>query len=124
MKTLTFIVVLLAASSAQAWEFRDNPDRFPSVGVNVAASSLKGDKREVDGPGGSLERARTGSASLCSHWVGLDVRLPINSVMTLNFYGDSINTEDNFTRDFNVYHETTGLNGYHYGAGIRFYMNH
>lgn len=126
------VVTMLLFGQAQAWEFKNNPDRFPSIGIHVMNGSVKGDRFETDLPDRpTMSRTQSGPESEMTYTVGADVKVPINQGMTLGFFYNhhEINRtyERNHSQFFNngevLLRETSNLNGYQYGFDFRLYMN-
>lgn len=116
------LVFMLFAPSGYAWEFRDNPDRFPSVGLTLATTSLVGTKDEIDQPNPALSRDQGGPISSVYHSFGADVRLPVADQMTVTVFGSQLASSSSFNRVGNIYRESAKMEGYQYGASVRIYI--
>jgi hypothetical protein len=112
MKTFIYVTVLLLSSTvAHAWEYPQNPDRFPSVGFGVQGSA---------GTGQSSSR----SFSTISHFTGvspeIDTVLPLSNSFTLSLnagYGASTSrsSSSKSTSDSGFF----GVHGRYYFNGAR-----
>ena len=124
MKKLIVALMFLSVSgSARAWEFARNPDRFPSVGLNVSNENISGRRNEIDQPSPILTRNQGGPISTSYYSYGADIRLPASDQITFTLFADSINTDTTFTRVDNVYKQRDKLDGYRYGLGVRLYFS-
>lgn len=123
MKKLIAVALLFGASSAHAWEFARNPDRFPSAAFNVSNSNLDGTRAEIDQPGGAPSRIQSGLDHSVFYSIGGDVRLPLQESLTLSVYYDFLSQDDRFIRENNVYKQTDSSNGYRCGFSLRVYFN-
>ena len=101
MKTigLTSVIFCVVVGNAFAWERPGNPDRYISFGLEV----FKGQEA------GILKAAETNGGTAGGK---LDMRLPVNGNITLNFFGE--NTGINNNKDF--------TEGYKLGLGLRVYV--
>lgn len=105
MKRVGFIVLaLLAAAAAHAWEIERNPDRYPSIGLDLYKGQLAG-----------LPRAGVAGAQTTGGTVGgiLDLRLPVTGSLTWHAFASSEGAANN--KDF--------TDGYRVGMGFRVYMH-
>lgn len=104
MKTL--IVASLLALTANAWAFEvtHNPDRYPSVGLDVSSGHLAG-----------IDTVATGGPHTDGGFVkGLvDLRLPISNAVTLHAFGSSTGINNNLQFS----------NGDEMGLGLRVYFH-
>lgn len=82
MKKFTLAICLLS-STAMAYEVKDNPDRFPSVGVNYTGVFLKGEGTFEPVPGFFFNKETDLKDTL--HQTVVDLRLPAMSNLTFNF---------------------------------------
>jgi hypothetical protein len=112
MKTfISIAILLLSASVAHAWEYPQNPDRFPSVGFGVQGNFGTG-------------HSSSGGFSTTSHFSGvspqIDTLLPLSNSFTLGLnagYGAGI-TRWSFgksTSDSGFF----GIHGRYYFNGAR-----
>ena len=73
-KLICALVLLLSAATAHAWEYPQNPDRFPSVGFGVQGNAGTG-------------QSSSGPFSQDFHVTGvspqIDTRLPLSNSFTL-----------------------------------------
>ena len=117
-------VSLVLAQQAKAWEFARNPDRFPSIGLNISAADLNGKRDEVSQPANPILAMNAGGdVDYQSNTVGADVRLPVNDGMTLTLSADHFDNRSTFERKGNLYRESESLRGVRYGLGVRIYFN-
>lgn len=124
MKKILFISLFLLPLRAHAWEFPRNPDRFPSVGFNVANTNLTGTRSEISQPNNpALTLAYNGSLKRSDYSIGGDLRLPVSDQLTFTLFADSVNSDTTFNRAQNVYKETDKIDGYRYGLNIRLYFS-
>ncbi|MGQ0644593.1 MAG: hypothetical protein ACT4O3_03780 [Elusimicrobiota bacterium] len=81
MKKLILAVGLAAglAASVQAAEWPENPDRFPSVGLNYTGIFQSGDTKYDLIAGGSASQ----DLSIDENYLVADLRLPVSNRMTL-----------------------------------------
>lgn len=125
MKKITmFLAALSIAAGAHAWEFANNPDRFPSVGANVQQSNLSGQRSEVDLPSMNANRAQGGQETSSLRSVGIDTRLPLNDSLTLSVNYNHLEADSDYLRDPSAFRESKTLTGYSYGFTLRLYFNH
>lgn len=122
IKSFVFIS-LVSVSSSYAWNFPRNPDYAPSIGFHVTNYNVEGSRTEIDMPSGHADRSFYGLEDRSKDTYGTDLRLPIHSGITVNFFYDKINMAENFSREGNVYQEKTLLKGYEMGFGIRCYFS-
>lgn len=102
------IVLLMLALPARAYDTKDNPDRYLSVGLDVSSGHLAGilkdtSKLPADSPqtdGGFVKGA-------------LDVRVPISNAVTFHAFGSSTGINNNLQ-----YSE-----GSEVGVGLRVYIH-
>lgn len=117
MKRVGLIALILSAAAvANAWEIEKNPDRYPSIGLDVSSGRLAGLPKGGT-PIGSLIGNTAGissSANTDGKFVAgqLDVRLPVSSALTVHAFGSSTSVNNNlqFT------------DGHSFGAGLRVYL--
>jgi hypothetical protein len=125
MKTIiaTIVVTLsLAASHAFAWDIPENPDRFPSVGLNMSNAALNGPRSEIDGPA-RRQRIQHGDESSDLHSLGADIRLPATQSLTFTVSYDHLEGSSHFEREGGIYKQSSNLDGYRWGFGMRLYFN-
>lgn len=124
MKYLILSLSLFSVTTiSYGWEFESNPDRFPSVGINVNTTQLVGDRAEIDQPSPILTRNQGGPIKSTYDSIGVDLRLPVSNHLTFTFYGDSIRSDDSFKRKGDQYKETNTVSGARYGFSVRMYFN-
>lgn len=125
MKTLVIVVsvVFSMANISMAWEFQNNPDRVPSLGLHATTSRIDGSRAEIDSPGGSIDRIYKGQEIRRKDVFGGDLRLPVHDSLTLSLSYDAISINDEFVRSGNVFKQTSTLNGYEAGVGVRVYLD-
>src|SRR5512143_1402696 len=112
MKTFIYVAVLLLSSAvAHAWEYPQNPDRFPSVGFGVQGNFGTG-------------HSSLGPFSIDSHITGvspqIDTRLPLSNSFTLSLnagYGASTgrSSSSKSTSDSGFF----GIHGRYYFNGAK-----
>lgn len=76
-------LVVLATSCCFGYEIKDNPDRFPSVGVNYTGVFLKGEGTFAPVPGFVFNKEADLKDTL--HQTIVDLRLPTTPNLTFNF---------------------------------------
>lgn len=123
MKTIILTAVLLMSSISHAWEFRKNPDRFPSLGFNLSTSRLDGKRDWTDLPGTFLSRTQSDRGFLDMNSMGLDIRFPISNGVTLTFSYDRLEYESLLTRDQNIITVNDSFSGDRFGFSTRIYFN-
>lgn len=123
MKTLTFIAALLAASTAHAWEFPDNPDRFVSIGLNVQKTALSGGQTDTTGPTPTFQLTERGSAKASSNDVVVNLRVPASNSLTVDLTYADVQGTQQLDRAGGEYVSTSHLNGYRASLGLRYYFN-
>ena len=121
-------LAVLLALPARAWEFPDNPDRFPSIGLHVDNEKLDGDRTEIviNNIGERLPYRNSDETEFT--WRGgADVRLPLHRSITMSFMYERVETEWFFKRrntlGGDLYEENRRLSGYNYQLGFRLYLN-
>jgi len=103
MKRMIIGVLLLLPLSVQAREYKENPDRYPSIGFEVAKGQVPGiPKAGVNG-----EQTNGGTVGFLG-----DFRLPVSDALTLHtsIQSDGINNNLAFTE------------GYRLAVGLRVYI--
>lgn len=105
MKRAGFVIfMLLLSTSGYAWEFEKNPDRYPSFGIEAASGHLAG----------TLKDTQPGAPHTDGGYVQgkLDIRLPISSMITVNFFGEQTGINNNLQFS----------DGSRVGIGVRVYV--
>ena len=117
---ISFALLLMFSLTVKA-EVEGNPDRFPSIGLNIGNTSIDG-KATLNPTDNRL------SENTYLSNVGLDLRIPANRSITFGVYYNRIDgSQDSkvksaFGTDVSNYNES--LSGYNYGVNIRLYLNH
>jgi len=106
MKRIIVVWTLVStlAGVAGAWSTKENPDRYPSVGLDVSSGKLAGILKET--PAGAAHTDGGFVKGL------LDARVPISNVVTLHAFGSSTGVNNNL--QFSEGHEV--------GLGMRVYF--
>lgn len=122
------LFAFLIASTVHAWEFINNPDRFPSVGLHVDNQKLKGNREETVVNSAGQDVPYRHSDETAYQWRGgADVRLPATQSLTFTVSYDRVETDDWFTRHNtlggDMYKEHKNLKGDNWGIGVRLYFN-
>lgn len=84
-KSLVVLSLLLASSAAWSWEFKNNPDRVPSVGLNYSGTWLSG-TGTFDPVPGFVFRTEDDLKDRTNQGVA-DLRLPVSNNLTLSVGG-------------------------------------
>lgn len=113
MKKLLFLIALLPASLF-AWEHPKNPDRFPSIGLSYAGSTLEGEY-VIEGFKQDTE-VKTGLLLL-------DTRLPLSNKLTLDVGIGSTAIRETSEENRNFFGEREDLKGAYTRIGIRYYFS-
>lgn len=116
------ILALLISVPTFAWEHPRNPDRFPSIGLRIENHKLGGNYAAVSNPNG-VSLIERGSVDDDGTGLGANLRLPVNSGLTLDFDYMTIDGEKVISRNNNIYRSNENLDGYRMGIGIRLYLN-
>lgn len=121
MKNLIFslLTMTLWLTSVKAMCIPENPDRCPSMGINVGLTNLDGSMNltNVSFVGDTHANQNTNLTSL-----GLDLRIPSSDRVTLTLYANYLQgTETVKSLNSNTSSDLTGGN---YGFNIRMYWNH
>ena len=122
MKAIIALLLVVSPSIGWAWFVRGNPDASPSIGFNVESTRLSGSTSEVDGPP-NLKRIQHGTRRRDTDRVGLDVRVPVNSSLSLEAGYDKVWVDDRFIRGTGVFNRSDNMDGQTFRAGVRFYLN-
>lgn len=106
LKKLTSIALLVTIMTRQsfAWEFRSNPDRYPSFGLEASEGKLAGIQKDT--PSGA---PHTDGGFIDGK---LDIRLPISDYITVNAFGESTGINNNLQFS----------EGNRIGIGVRVYV--
>lgn len=96
---MAVLALLLLAPQVYAWEKRENPDRYPSLGVELAKGQEAGIRRDGTTNGGTVG-------------FKADFRAPVTGSLTLHVSGESIGINNNL--------EYTS--GYRLAVGMRVYI--
>ena len=127
-QSVVVLFSVLIAGTVQAWEFPDNPDRFPSFGLHVDNEKLDGDRNEiVIDNAGQRHPYRHSDETEFTWRGGADVRLPLHRSITMSFMYERVETEWFYSRKNtlggDLYEENRRLSGYSYQLGFRLYLN-
>jgi hypothetical protein len=120
--TLTIAAFLIAAS-ASAWERPLNPDRFPSIGLNVDNFHTSGEFTSVSSPNLPLTLVERGPAQDSYTGLGVDVRFPATDSVTLGAGYTHIDGDSVHSRNNNIYRESVNYTGYRLTFSARLYLN-
>lgn len=123
MKKLIIAVCLLGGTSAaRAWEVKNNPDRFPSVGIHTGLEHLGGDYSNTLNPATKAEIVQPQSEAVNTSFVGFDARFPMFSQVTVTFSYDKIRRDLEIVREGNTFQSHEGVSGDRFDMGMRFYF--
>lgn len=111
------VAVGFTATSA-AWEFPNNPDRFPSIGLNYSAVSEEGDLTATTW-GYSGTQDITGESSL----LVIDTRLPLSNQFTLDFAIGGTASEQKYKENDEFAGQNVDSSGQYFRAGVRYYFS-
>lgn len=136
-KIIVGLGLLLCSSPCRSWEFANNPDRFPSIGLNYGMlNTFGGFKETTSVTNYDLNQA----VKFNTQDIILDGRFPVSDRFTLNLSGGltSIRLEG---RDISVapqqaknfinggspadsqYATNSDMFGYNFSIGLRFYFH-
>jgi len=122
-KIIMASLLMLLTPLIHAWECPRNPDRFPSLGLNISTAKLTGDKNYVNNPGLPNPQPFKDSGHQDFDSVGADVRLPVTDGLTFSVSYDQISANGDYTRDQNIFKQSDNFDGYRVGVGVRMYFN-
>lgn len=101
MKIIGVVVAMFLAAPALAFDRSMNPDRYPSIGLDVSGGKLAGiPKAAVPHTDGGFTRGL------------LDVRVPISNALTVHAFGSATGINNNL--DY--------TEGSEVGLGLRIYI--
>lgn len=115
---LFMVAVVIGVVKCNAWEYPQNPDRFPSIGLNLSGENGTGDVKYPSMPAlGSQDLSGTSSAFI------LDTRLPLSNSFTLNLAlgGTSSELKGDANATFESSKQT--MSGGIFNIGVRYYFN-
>lgn len=123
MKTLLIGLISLGClRTAHAWEVKDNPDRYISIGLNVSQEHLAGDNNNLLNPNTASETLQPQTESLNLGAVGYDVRVPMFKQFTFMFSYEKLTLDSELIRSGNTFQSHAGLRGDRFSMGVRFYL--
>lgn len=122
MKTILLLVILCPAASF-AWEIPKNPDRFPSLGLNISNADYDGSSQNVLWVSPVYTLNDNYKSEYEERLKGFDLRLPLHESFTFEFGFDRVKTHSKKTLSNNKYIKYDDLNGNSYKLGVRFYFN-
>jgi len=103
MKYLPFALIL-CASSAFAWSTKENPDQYPSIGLDISSGKIAGVVKD-----NALGLPQTDGGFVKGL---LDIRVPMTNTVTVHAFGSSTGINNN-----KQYSE-----GSEVGLGLRIYL--
>jgi len=111
--------VALGSSQAWGWEYPNNPDRFPSVGLSLSGQSVSGEVSYPSAPGAGVQNAELSTGLFI-----LDTRLPLSNSFTLNLALGSAAYAEKYeaTQSLNSKKFESKSGGY-FSIGARYYFN-
>lgn len=113
--------IALLAGRAAAWEVKDNPDRFISVGIHSRVDHLIGNSSTVENPGPN-ETLHVADVGQVVNAAGLDVRIPLCPQITFTAGYDKLTSNRFDERTGNTYRTFDGIHGNRVELGMRFYF--
>lgn len=113
MKKLMFLLVL-APSLSFGWEHPSNPDRFPSIGLSYAGSTIDGEFTTA----GLKQDVETKSGLLL-----LDTRLPLSNKLTLELGIGSMAVKQTGDENAVFFGSENDQSGSYSKIGIRYYFS-
>lgn len=123
MKTqaMAALAVALLAGQAGAWEVRDNPDRYISVGVHADVEHLSGTHSNVLDPGpNEVVQMETAGSNLSV--AGFDVRLPLFKQVTFTVSYDKLTLDAGNVREGDTFEAYDHRHGNRVDFGMRLYL--
>lgn len=123
MKKVLALVWLLSGISF-GYEVKDNPDRFPSLGVNYTGYSLKGDTKYTN----IVWTPQPEMKDTFNSFMG-DARFPINNILTIEagvgYAARTIEGIDGSVVGNSLFYDTTKseMTGPIYKVGARLYFH-
>lgn len=119
MKKYIMAGLLLASSvTVYAWEFPNNPDRYPSLGLNFSGQSLEGEREFVAGPQSAKQDGIYESGMLV-----LDGKFPVSNRITLNAAIGASSIRWGYDETPLLNFEENENSGTYFNLGIRFYLH-
>lgn len=115
---LALLVGLISRVTARAEVYEGNPDKMPSIGLNLGGTSESGDSI-VKGSGSSA----TQNMNVSSGHLVLDLRLPVSNSVTLSAAIGSVATKVTADETPLLFGNDTKTNGLAFDVGIRFYIH-
>lgn len=115
---LALVLVGLSRVTARAEVYEGNPDRMPSIGLNLGGVSESGNST-VKGGGASAVQDMTVSSG---HLV-LDLRLPVSNSVTLSAAIGSVSTKVTAEETPILFGNDAKSNGLSFDVGVRFYIH-
>lgn len=115
---LALLVGFMAVVSVRAEGYEGNPDKIPSIGLNLGGSSESGDS--------TLKSAGTFASQNMDVTTGhlvLDLRLPVSNSVTLSAAVGSLTTKVTAEETPLLFGNDSKTNGYDFEVGIRFYIH-
>lgn len=113
-----FLGSMMIASTAMAQEYSGNPDRFPSIGINLGGGAQTGDSRALNSGSSAIQDVEQSYGALA-----LDVRLPVSDRVTLSGAIGYIGSSFEATETPLLLGQKTETNGVEFNVGVRFYLH-
>lgn len=118
MKKLIMAGLLLVSGMAHADQYPENPDRRPSLGLNVITSSGDGTSTARDIFGATADQDVENS----SVGYAFDIKFPISNNVTLSAHITKFSAESEAETTPILFGGETKTDGYDLGFGVRFYL--
>jgi len=112
------LVTVVSVVNCGAWEYPQNPDRFPSIGLNLTGESMAGEVKSPSFPAlGSQDIEGTDSTLV------LDTRLPLSNSFTLNIALGGTRNETKYKQTPTQDSAEIKGDGGIFSIGCRYYFN-
>ncbi|HMX95117.1 MAG TPA: hypothetical protein PKC50_07725 [Elusimicrobiota bacterium] len=113
-----FLGFTMMALTANAQEYSGNPDRLPSIGINLGGGAQTGDSRAFNSGTSAIQDVEQSYGEL-----SLDVRLPVSDRVTLSGAIGFIGSSFEATETSQLLGQKTETNGVEFNIGVRFYIH-
>jgi hypothetical protein len=116
---LAGLLAALGVGISNAWEHPQNPDRFPSIGLELAGQSTDGDWNSPSIPSAGKQNVEINSSIFI-----LDTRLPLSKSFTLSLALGTTASESKADATPVLASEKLEQSGGYFSIGARYYFNH
>lgn len=120
MKKIAAVVVMVVmyTSGLFAWEFSQNPDRFPSVGVTLYGEGSDGEASYPSAPAIGNQDVEYSEGRF-----SVDTRLPVSNSLSLNFELGTIKNTAKAKETLFLDSQNVDTKGAFIAIGARYYFN-